>query len=488
MSSLLWLGFVAFAISLILTPIFRDVFRSYGVVDQPDTTRKLHKYPIPRVGGMAIASAYVACFFLVPLITHRPFEQLSLVWDLLPAVGVIFAVGIIDDLFGLKPWQKLLGQLAGAGLAYWSGVRVLDVAGISTQSWWSLPVTLLWLLTCTNAFNLVDGMDGLAAGVGVFATLTMFIAAMMHGNMPLALATLPLAGCLLGFLCYNFNPATIFLGDSGSLLIGFLLGCYGVIWSQKSATLLGMTAPLMAVSIPLIDVALAIARRVIRRQPIFSADRGHIHHRLLDRGLTPKRAVLVLYGVCGLVAAFSLLQSFSRDNQFSGIIILLFLIVAWIGVQHLGYAEFSVAGRMLFSGNFPGNLRAQLDLHTLQKQLESASSVDDCWRAVSEACGKFGFRCVRMNANGLSFDGLEFGGSADKFWTLRVPLGSTGHIEFSRELQSTSLSTIVGPFVEVIHTSLLSRLRYLRERPPVRSGEASSAMDPENLMESEMSG
>ncbi|MDQ6679194.1 MAG: undecaprenyl/decaprenyl-phosphate alpha-N-acetylglucosaminyl 1-phosphate transferase [Acidobacteriota bacterium] len=490
MSSLLWLGFVAFAISLILTPIFRDVFRSYGVVDQPDTMRKLHKYPIPRVGGMAIASAYVACFFLVPFITHSPFnEQLSLVWNLLPAVGVIFAVGIIDDLFGLKPWQKLIGQLAGAGLAYWSGVRVLDVAGISTQSWWSLPVTLLWLLTCTNAFNLVDGMDGLAAGVGMFATLTMFIAAMLHGNMPLALATLPLAGCLLGFLCYNFNPATIFLGDSGSLLIGFLLGCYGVIWSQKSATLLGMTAPLMAVSIPLIDVALAVARRLIRRQPIFSADRGHIHHRLLDRGLTPKRAVLVLYAVCGLVAAFSLLQSFSRDNQLSGVIILLFLAVAWVGIQHLGYAEFSVAGRMLFRGNFQGNLKAQLDLHTLQKQLESASSVDDCWRAVSEACGKFGFRCVLLEANGLSFDGLHAGGSTDKFWTLRVPLGSTGHIEFSRELQSASLSAIVGPFVEVIHTSLLARLRYLRERPPIRSDEhldASSALGSKNLVESEM--
>jgi len=492
MTSLLWLGLVSFALSLILTPIFRDIFRSYGVVDKPDTTRKLHKYPIPRVGGMAIATAYVACFFIVPLITREPLnEQLALVWDLLPAVGVIFAVGIIDDLFGLKPWQKLTGQLAGACLAYWSGVRVLDVVGFSTQSWWSLPVTILWLLTCTNAFNLVDGMDGLATGVGLFATLTIFVAAIMHGNLPLALATFPLAACLLGFLCYNFNPATIFLGDSGSLLIGFLLGCFGVIWSQKSATLLGMTAPLMAVSIPLIDVALAVARRLIRRQPIFSADRGHIHHRLLDRGLTPRRAVLVLYALCSLVAIFSLLQSLSHNDRLSGVIILLFCAAAWLGVQYLGYAEFSVAGKMLFSGNLPRTLKSQLDLHNLQKQLETADSVDECWTALSDASGKLGFRCLRMEVNGLSYEGPDAAGAHDKFWTLRVPLGGTGHVEFSRELQSQSLSTIVGPFVDVIHTGLVARLRYFRDRPSpnsIESALSSQGLRPDHLVKSEIVG
>jgi UDP-GlcNAc:undecaprenyl-phosphate GlcNAc-1-phosphate transferase len=489
MTSLLWLGLVSFAISLILTPIFRDIFRSYGVVDKPDATRKFHKHPIPRVGGMAIATAYVACFFVVPLITHEPFnQQLSLVWSLLPALGVIFATGIIDDLFGLKPWQKLVGQLAGACLAYWAGVRVLDVAGFSTQSWWSLPVTILWLLTCTNAFNLVDGMDGLAAGVGLFATLTIFIAALMHGNLPLALATFPLAGCLLGFLCYNFNPATIFLGDSGSLLIGFLLGCYGVIWSQKSATLLGMTAPLMAVSIPLIDVALAIARRLIRRQPIFSADRGHIHHRLLDRGLTPRRAVLVLYAICSLVAIFSLIQSISVSDRLSGVIILLFCAVAWAGIQYLGYAEFSVAGRMLFSGNFPKSLKGQLDLHNLEKELAAAESVEQCWKALSDACGKFGFRCLRMEVNGMAFDGQDYGGAHEKFWTMKVPLGPSGHVEFSRELQSESLSTIVGPFVDVIHTGLVHRLRYFRERVPVQSRDAQQTHGSEHLVKSEIIG
>src|SRR5207302_8185636 len=132
----------------------------------------------------------------------------------------------------------------------------------------SVPITVFWLLACTNAFNLIDGVDGLAAGVGLFATITMLLAALLQNNVPLALATVPLAGALPGFLRYNFNPATIFLGDSGSLLIGFLLGAYGLIWSQKSTTLIGMTAPMMALAIPLLDTGLAIVRRALRGQPI----------------------------------------------------------------------------------------------------------------------------------------------------------------------------------------------------------------------------
>ena len=164
------------------------------------------------------------------------------------------------------------------------------VVGHGTDNWWwTLPLTLLWLVACMNAFNLIDGVDGLASGLGLFATVTTFVAALLQKNVPLALATIPLAGALLGFLRYNFNPASIFLGDSGSLLIGFLLGCFGVIWSQKSATFLGMTAPLMTLAIPLLDVCLSVVRRYMRHEPLFKADRGHIHHRLLDRGFTPRR-------------------------------------------------------------------------------------------------------------------------------------------------------------------------------------------------------
>ena len=457
MHSLLWLGFRAFIISLVLTPIFRDVFRSYGVVDQPDAARKVHRYPIPRVGGLAIAISYLVAYVLVRPEGGSPLaQQLSLVWRLLPGAALAFAVGLLDDLFNLRAWIKLAGQIAAAGLACVGGVRVLSIGGTPTNAWWSIPLTILWLLACMNAFNLVDGLDGLAAGVGLFATLTVFAAAMMQHNMVLAVATFPLAGALLAFLCYNFNPATIFLGDSGSLLIGFLLGCYAAIWSNKSATLLGMTAPLMALSIPLLDVALAIVRRFLRRQPIFTADRGHIHHRLLDRGFTPRRVVLMLYGLCGLAAAFSLLQLVV--HSFSGALLLLFGVFVLLGIQYLGYAEFDLAGRLLFSGEFQRSVSAQLELRKFRAALAAAGTPAGCWDVIREACGKFGFEQVRLCVAGEIF---EY--SADDCgapgWTVRVPLSNGDYAVLARPFASPVLPMVVAPFVDSLRETLVEKFR-----------------------------
>jgi UDP-GlcNAc:undecaprenyl-phosphate/decaprenyl-phosphate GlcNAc-1-phosphate transferase len=464
--SLLWLGFRAFLISLVLTPICRDIFRSYGVVDQPDHTRKVHRYPIPRVGGLAIAISYLLAYLLVHPEAGSPLaQQLSLVWRLLPGAALVFAIGLLDDLFNLRAWYKLAGQLAAAGLAYWGGVRILSIAGASTNAWWNLPLTILWLLACMNAFNLVDGLDGLAAGVGLFATLTVFIAALMQHNMVLAVATFPLAGALLGFLCYNFNPATIFLGDSGSLLIGYLLGCYAVIWGNKSATLLGMTAPLMALSIPLLDVLLAIVRRFLRRQPIFMADRGHIHHRLLDRGLTPRRVVLVLYGLCGLAAAFSLLQGLV--HSFAGALILLFGVFVLLGIQYLGYAEFDVAGRLLFSGEFQRSVSAQLDLRKFRATLAACATPAACGEAIRDVGRKFGFQQVRLSLAGevleYFFDETEAPG-----WTMRVPLSNGDYVILSRAFASDVLPMMVAPFVDVLRATLTGKF-------PEPAGEAAGS-------------
>jgi len=267
-------------------------------------------------------------------------------------------------------------------------------------------------------------------------------------------ATLPLAGALLGFLCYNFNPATIFLGDSGALLIGYLLGCYAVIWQNKSATLLGMTAPLMALSIPLLDVALAIVRRFLRKQPIFTADRGHIHHQLLDRGLTPRRVVLVLYGLCGLAAAFSLLQGVV--HSFAGALLVLFGIFVLLGIQYLGYAEFDLAGRLLFSGEFRRTVSAQLDLRKFRAALAAAGTPAACWEVVREGCAKFGFQHVRLRlageVYGYSVEETEVAG-----WTLRVPLSNGDYAVLSRPFASTQLPMIVAPFVDLLRQSLVEK-------------------------------
>jgi len=453
--SLLWLGLRAFIISLVLTPICRDVFRSYGVVDRPDGARKVHRYPIPRVGGLAIAISYLAAYIWIRPAEGSPLaQQISLVWRLLPGAALAFAVGLLDDLFDLRPWMKLLGQLGAAGLACAAGVRVLSIGGAPTDAWWSVPLTMLWLLACMNAFNLVDGLDGLAAGVGFFATLTVFIAALMEHSMVLAAATLPLAGALLAFLCYNFNPATIFLGDSGSLLIGFLLGCYAAIWSNKSATLLGMTAPLMALSIPLLDVALAIVRRFLRRQPIFAADRGHIHHRLLDRGFTPRRVVLMLYGLCGLAAAFSLLQGVV--HSFAGALILLFGVFVLLGIQYLGYAEFDLAGRLLFSGEFQRSVSAQLDLRKFRATLAAAEAPAECWEVIRQACGKFGFPRARLRLAGEVY---EYAGDESEAgcWTVRVPLANGDYATLDRPFASPVLPMVVASFVDVLRQTLVEK-------------------------------
>ena len=464
MYSLLWLGFRAFIISLVLTPICRDVFRSYGVVDQPDAARKVHRYPIPRVGGLAIAISYLVAYVMVRPEEGSPLaQQLSLVWRLLPGAALAFGIGLLDDLFNLPAWIKLVGQLAAAGLACVGGVRILSIGGAPTDAWWNVPLTILWLLACMNAFNLVDGLDGLAVGVGLFATLTVFTAAMMQHNMVLAVATFPLAGALLAFLCYNFNPATIFLGDSGSLLIGFLLGCYAAIWSNKSATLLGMTAPLMALSIPLLDVALAIVRRFLRREPIFTADRGHIHHRLLDRGFTPRRVVLVLYGLCGLAAAFSLLQGVM--HSFSGALLLLFGVFVLLGVQYLGYAEFDLAGRLLFSGEFQRSVSAQLELRKFRAALGGAATAADCWEAVREACGKFGFQQARLCLAGEIFE-YSSDDSAAPGWTVRVPLANGDYAVLTRPFASSVLPMVVAPFVDSLREILVEKF------PEIATSEA----------------
>src|SRR6266436_3409750 len=407
MYSLLFLAASSLLICLALTPLCQDIFQRAGLFDQPDQLRKTHARPVPRMGGIPIAIAYAGSFLLLLL---SPFnagsilgQHLPLVWKLLPAAGLIFATGLVDDLIGLKPWQKLLGQVAAALCAYWGGVQVMGIAGHLTASWWNLPLTVVWLVGCANALNLIDGVDGLAAGLGLCATLTSLIAALALGNVALALAIAPLAGALLGFLRYNFNPASIFLGDSGSLLVGFLLGCYGVLWGQKSATLLAMTAPLMALGIPILDVCLSIVRRFLCRQPIFGADRGHIHHRLLDQGLSPRRVALLLYGVGGLSALLSVLQSL-LPGRLPLLVLALFCASIWIFVRSLGYVEFGVARKVFLGGTVRRLLGAHIHLVNLESSLAVASTPNDCWVAIRDACRHLGFHHVRLELLGESYD------------------------------------------------------------------------------------
>jgi UDP-GlcNAc:undecaprenyl-phosphate/decaprenyl-phosphate GlcNAc-1-phosphate transferase len=454
MYSLFLLGFSSFLISLLVAPLVRNQFRKWGMVDAPDGVRKVHTNSIPRVGGIPILAAYLGGFAVLLAVRLSPgtvvLDVLPLAWRVWPAALLVFSVGLVDDLRGLRPWQKLAAQAVAACVAFWSGVQVTGVAGWTLPAWLSLPLTLLWLVGCSNAFNLIDGVDGLAAGAGLFATITILLGALLANNVALAYATVPLAGALLGFLRYNFNPASIFLGDSGSLAIGFMLGSYGVLWGQKSATMLGMTAPLMALAVPLIDTSVAIARRFLRRQPIMSADAGHIHHRLLARGLTPRRVALLLYGACGLAAGLSLLSTVAQD-QYRGLIILVFCAGAWIGVQHLGYVEFGVAGRMIVGGAFRRHFDNQMALRNFEESLAAAVTPEEQWSAICEACLQFGFTHAELRLPGHHFEEMLVETNGNPVWNLEIPVAEQGRLYLTRCFGGPQMPTVIVPFAEALH-------------------------------------
>lgn len=357
------IAFCSLSVALLLTPFFRDLFAFLGFVDRPDFQRKSHIHPIPRVGGVALAISYAGALLIVALwngaaITHDATIRLML--RLAPAAVIIFATGLVDDFSGLSPAAKLVGQTAAATYACWQGAHLAFPPSYTGSPIWVYLVSILWLVLCTNAINLIDGLDGLAAGVGLFASISLLMAALIHHHAGLALAILPLIGGLCGFLYYNFNPASVFLGDCGSLLVGFLLGCYGVLWNQHATTGLGMAAPLVAISFPLFEVALSIFRRFLRTRPIFGADGNHIHHRIQLLGLAPKNAALVLYGVSAVTAVLAVLQTILRPRLITALF-LIALTVAYVGLRSLKYAEFGVLRRFLFAGEFRSALKAGID-------------------------------------------------------------------------------------------------------------------------------
>lgn len=425
-SGLLWTTGKAFVIAIILTPIIRDISRSFNLVDRPGK-RKVHAYPLPRVGGVAIAIAYCVALMTFSGASVSLAGGETPAWRVLPGAALVFLIGLLDDVFSLKPLVKMAGLVAAASVAFFSGIRMGGLGDRPLGVWLEFPLTVLWLLATSNALNLIDGLDGLCAGMGLMSTLALFTAALLHGNYPLAYATLPLAGALLGFLCYNVNPATVFLGDSGALLIGFLLGCYGMIWTQKSSTLLSMMVPLLALSIPLLDSSLSVLRRFLRHQPIFSADRGHIHHRLLDRGFSARQAVWVLYLFAALAAAMALLASSFLDTRYQGVIVVVFCGVALIGIRQLRYSEFDIAGRLLFRGEFHRTVNVRLKIESVAAAMERASTPEEWWAALIEGASSLDLTTVRWRSPHGMREKRKPG--EDPAWSFSVTLSGDDTIE-----------------------------------------------------------
>jgi UDP-GlcNAc:undecaprenyl-phosphate/decaprenyl-phosphate GlcNAc-1-phosphate transferase len=454
------LATLSFLFALLLTPIIRDYFIKCGVVDHPDGVRKIHDRPIPRVGGIGIALSYVLSVGILTLIPFPEWGNMRLeahtAWAIFGGSLVIFLTGLLDDFINIRAWQKFLAQIMAASVIFGSGTRISLGLGAGTEyeSLISFLLTVVWLVGCTNAFNLIDGLDGLASGVGLFATVTILIAGVIHNNTDLILLTLPLAGSLLGFLRYNFNPASIFLGDCGSMLIGFLLGCFAIEWSHKSATLLGLTAPMMAFAVPLLDVCLSVLRRFLRNRPVFGADRGHIHHRLLDRGLNPRQAALVAYGFSCLGACFSLVQN-SLHRDFGGVIIVLFCLAAWIGIQNLGYVEFSMASRLLLRGGVGRMIDFESKLRHFEDNLAKAETLEEVWDNVRRASRDLGFHGSRLSLFGRVNVDLDEG--FQESMQVRIPLAGDNYVNFygiEGRLQAIDLNSFLPAVTSTLNQKI----------------------------------
>ncbi len=479
MYALLTLGFTAFLLCLIATPLCRDLFLRFNIVDHPDTDRKFHLRPIPRIGGIPIVLSYAGALGLMLVFAPQgakiSIQHSKLLWSLLPAAAVIFLTGLIDDIVGLKPKQKLAGQFAAASLAVALGARLAISHGIFSSPWLSIPLSLLWLIGCSNALNLIDGLDGLASGVGLFAVVTTLLAAIFHGNLGLAMATVPLCGCLLAFLRYNFSPASIFLGDCGSLTIGFMLGCFGLIWSQNSGTFLGMAAPLMALALPLVDVTLSIGRRFLRNAPIFHGDRGHIHHMVLARGFKPRDTALILYGVCGIAAFLSLLQTFP-GYQLRGLTIAVFCSLVFAGVNYLGYVELSAARRTLSRKMILRVVKEEIYLQELESSLGMANSPDECWNVVRNACNDMHFASVQMYLQGESYTEEFIPRTGEPSWKMNLVIGRSSFLTLTR-VSERRPPKLMTPVLDLLQESIQKKEDLLVKhaspvRPRVISGAA----------------
>ncbi|SRR5579884_703046 len=344
--------FFCLAESVLLTQSVREFAVRNGWVIPATSRRHIHARPIPRLGGVAIYASFIIGLATVLLIANQFFPTTISGWHaygLLWPATLIFFLGLWDDIRPLNAKVKFSVQAIAAMLLYAEGFRVnylYLVAGSSPlYPILSFGLTILWVLWITNAFNLIDGMDGLAAGSALFSTAAVFAVSIALGNGLEALITAALAGAILGFLRYNFNPASIFLGDCGSLFIGFILSAVALTGSQKAPTLVAVSIPVLAFGLPLLDVGLTVARRFLRGKPLFEPDADHIHHKLLKRGLSHRHAVLVLYGVSAMLAMLSLLL-LSPFGYKWGVVAVVLAVGIFLGLHELRYHEISELRRV----------------------------------------------------------------------------------------------------------------------------------------------
>ncbi len=315
--------FIALVASLASMPLARKLGFQLGALSRPGG-RNVNAQPIARLGGLgiflALWAAVASLFFVESSVSQALYADSKRILGLFVGSVMMVVLGAVDDTRPLRARTKLLVQLTGAAVAYAAGFRLDVVAlpwiGNVELGWLAAPMTLLWIAGICNAINLIDGLDGLAAGIVFCAATTNFVVAYLSDAVVVGLIMVATIGAVLGFLYFNFNPARIFMGDSGSYALGFILAASALAAPfQKASTAVSLLVPIVALGVPIVDTLFAMFRRILERRSIFSPDRGHIHHRLLDMGITHRRAVLLIYGASIMLAAAAIAISLGRDWQ-----------------------------------------------------------------------------------------------------------------------------------------------------------------------------
>lgn len=389
---------VSIVLSLVLVPLMRTVSFKLGAVDR-GTGRRVHSGVIPRLGGVGIFFA-----FLIPFgfsLTRGEWDEFhTKMVGVLTGSAIIFLTGVYDDIKGARIRYKLLIEVLAAVFIYYWGVRITMLSnpfGTPIElGWLSLPATVLWIIVITNAINLIDGLDGLAAGTVILVSGTLFLLSGQDVHMQLAFVVL--VGCLLGFLRYNFPPASIFMGDSGSLFLGFFLGSVSILSAHKATAIATLMIPVLAFSLPLIDMLYAVLRRFYRGMPLGEADREHIHHKLLEKGLSKKKVLLILYAVNVLIMLGVLLIIRQQMNlDLMGLILLAVLAVA--GLRLLGYIEFLPFIRDALRNYSLGRKRKYFK-YVIKRFREGASksrTLDEFWAHLTELLQEYNFSSATVN-------------------------------------------------------------------------------------------
>ncbi len=378
----------ALALALVLTYRVRGSAARWGLVDVPDQDRHNHERPVPRAGGIAVFGAVVAVLALVlafepPQFAVAP-EITRPLLVVLAGAAAVFGLGLWDDVRHLSAPPKFAIQILIAVAVFMAGIRIetvpfLGLADGTLPVSFSLFLTVVWLVGVTNAFNLIDGSDGVAGGAAVLACLAMGGVSLVNGNDLGALVAFVLAGAVLGFLFFNFPPASIFLGDSGSLFIGFMLAAMAVVTTQTASTALAVAIPVVSLGLPILDTLLVMVRRFLRRKPLFKGDRLHIHHTLRDLGHSPRRVALVIYAVCIAFAFLSLLLVKPAGIQLA-VPFMIAGVILWVAVQRLRIPELVEVGRVVERGLaqrevIAHNLRIREAVSRLRTAQDAASTV-----------------------------------------------------------------------------------------------------------------